>query len=231
VAAVRVFGSRSKCPQQVYASRQPPGNFKGAGRQPKGLITFERQRRWPSCSRRTRFFFAQLQRSQLGYPIRPEETSVKIMIVIALNIAAICTLLAQTRPQSSQSHAEIQRTLERIEHAVVASLLKGDASANEQHLADDVVLTMPDGRRVDKKQAIDDVKSGHLKLEKCRLTDLKVRVYGDTAVVTYRTADSGTYRGQRFEGETQWTDTFMRRSAGWQIVAGHGSTTLPAARR
>jgi ketosteroid isomerase-like protein len=50
-----------------------------------------------------------------------------------------------------------------------------------------------------------------------------VRVYGDTAVVTYRSTDKGNYKGQDISGQVRWTDVFVKQGWRWQLVAGHGS--------
>ena len=48
---------------------------------------------------------------------------------------------------------------------------------------------------------------------------MKVRAYGDTAVVTYVTTDKGKFKGQDISGRYRWTDVFVRRGGTWQIVA------------
>ena len=108
------------------------------------------------------------------------------------------------------------------------ALLKGDASANERYLASEAVITTPDGNLLDRARLIADVKSGALKLKSSALGDMKVRVLGDTAVVTYTTDDKGTYYGQDISGHFRWTDVFMKRGGKWQLISGHGS---PAAKK
>jgi ketosteroid isomerase-like protein len=70
---------------------------------------------------------------------------------------------------------------------------------------------------------IADLKSGDLKIESSTPDDMKVQVYGNTAVVTYGTIDKGTYKGKDLSGKYRWMDVFVRRNGRWQIVAGQGT--------
>jgi ketosteroid isomerase-like protein len=116
-----------------------------------------------------------------------------------------------------------QEAVTQIEQEMLASLLKGDTSAFERYLADTFTLTDPDGMFMNKTRVIEDVKSGDLKFESSKLDDMKVQVYGDTAVATYVSTDKGSYKGKSFSGRARWTDVFIKRNGRWQNVAGHGT--------
>jgi ketosteroid isomerase-like protein len=113
-----------------------------------------------------------------------------------------------------------------IVREILSAILKGDASASERYLAATYVFTGTDGTVENKAQTISDLKSGDLKLQSASLDGAKVQVYGDTAVVTYSSNEKGTHKGQEFSGTTRWTDVFVNRNGGWQIVASHG-TMIP----
>jgi ketosteroid isomerase-like protein len=150
------------------------------------------------------------------------------IVGIALAVATVVSLaFSQTKNSGEQSRpTDAEQTLRRIEQEVVDSLLRRDPSANQRYLAEDVVLTTPQGEIQDKKKAVADVTSPDLKLKSSRISNMNVRVHGNTAIVTYRTTDEGTYRGKSINGQHQWTDIFMNRSGAWQVVAGHGSPVV-----
>jgi len=52
---------------------------------------------------------------------------------------------------------------------------------------------------------------------------IKVRVFGDTAVVTYGQTEKSQYKGKDSSGRTMWTDIFVKRNGKWQLVANHSS--------
>ncbi len=154
-------------------------------------------------------------------------------LVLALAIAATALASAQTPDKkpapaaaSKPAASSVEQTLTKIEHDALAAILKRDVAAFGKFFADDAVITTPDGSVQTKAQLLADVKSGDLVLQASDISDMKVRVHGDAAVVTYMTNDKGKYKGQDITGQYRWTDVFVRRAGAWQIVAGHG-TPIP----
>jgi ketosteroid isomerase-like protein len=145
----------------------------------------------------------------------------KLVFVVTMLSAALCS----SAPGQSK-RADVEQTVMSIEKEMLDALLKGDSSALERYLADSYVSTGPDGSVEDKAQNIADLKSGDLKLQSATLDDPKVRVYGDTAIVTYASADKGTYKGKDITGKTRWTDVFVKRNGRWQLVASQGSRVV-----
>jgi ketosteroid isomerase-like protein len=119
-----------------------------------------------------------------------------------------------------------EQALLQIEQELLDALLKGDTSAGERHLADTFVFTGPDGAVQDKARLIADMKSGDLKIESSTNEDMKVQVHGDAAVVTYRSTDKGSYKGNDLSGQYRWTDMFVKRNGRWQLVAGQGTRIM-----
>jgi ketosteroid isomerase-like protein len=160
-----------------------------------------------------------------------EEHVMKIgRIIVALAIAAAPAAYAQApdskqKPAAAQPAAgNVEQTLMKMERDAVASLLKRDLAAFGRIFADDAVIITPDGSTSTKAQLLADVKSGDLVIESSEISDMKVRAYGDVALVTYQTADKGKYKGQDISGRYRWTDVFARRAGAWQIVASQGTT-------
>src|SRR5690242_132692 len=106
-----------------------------------------------------------------------------VLAVITLTITGTC--FWQTNGKANEKSASDEQSIMQIEQDMVASLQKGDASPFEKYLADTYVFTGTDGAVMDKTQLVSDIKSGDLKIESSKLDDMKVRVYGDTAVATY----------------------------------------------
>jgi ketosteroid isomerase-like protein len=53
--------------------------------------------------------------------------------------------------------------------------------------------------------------------------DMKVRLHGDTAVVTGKTHTKGISSGKPFDLQFQFTDTFVKDGGHWRLLAGHVS--------
>jgi ketosteroid isomerase-like protein len=55
------------------------------------------------------------------------------------------------------------------------------------------------------------------------LSDLKVRMHGDTAVVTGAYHEKGLSNGKPYEYHDRMTDVWMKVGGKWQVVASHYS--------
>jgi hypothetical protein len=67
------------------------------------------------------------------------------------------------------------------------------------------------------------LKSGDLKIESIKLSDMKVHVYGDAAVVIGRAAQVGNFKGHPLTATIIFTDTFIQQNGKWRAVASHRS--------
>jgi ketosteroid isomerase-like protein len=146
-----------------------------------------------------------------------------ILAVAVLTITTFSVGLGQTKEKSNKQSGNVEQTLMHIEQELDDAVVKGDTSPSEKYLADNSTFTDPGGMVMDKARNIDDFKSGNLKIGSSKLEDMKVQVYGNTAVVTYGTTDKGTYKGKDISGNYRWTDVFVKRNGRWQIVAGQGT--------
>jgi ketosteroid isomerase-like protein len=75
-----------------------------------------------------------------------------------------------------------------------------------------------DGGAIDKSRFLEVIKSGALSHEAMDSDDIRVRVYGSTAIVTALTTTKGRFRGQEFTTQERATDVFVKESGRWQCV-------------
>jgi len=107
----------------------------------------------------------------------------------------------------------------RLEREWAQAFVKNDAAAVGRVLADDWTVIGEDGDVTDKASFLGEIRSGNLAFEKMDLTDMKVRLYGDSAVVIGRAETRGKYKGEAFMARARWTDVFVRQQGRWQCVA------------
>jgi ketosteroid isomerase-like protein len=162
--------------------------------------------------RRSKLLTSLDDRRRVNHP----DGGIKMTRTLALFVLSACLLSAQNKSGAEQD-------ITRIEKEMVAAVLKGDTGPSNRYLADQYIFTGPDGATMGKAESINDLKSGSLKLQAATLDDMKVQVYGDTAVVTYSSNDKGTYKGKDISGKTRWTDVFVKQNGRWMVVASHGS--------
>jgi hypothetical protein len=100
-----------------------------------------------------------------------------------MTFATFLTVSGQSTGSSKQGDAE--QTVRRIEQEITDALSKGYASPIERYMADTYIYTDAEGNLINKAQN-SDVRSGALKAPSVKLDDMRVQLYGDTAVVTWR---------------------------------------------
>ena len=117
---------------------------------------------------------------------------------------------------------DTEAVLMKMERDAAAALVKKDFAGFGSVLSEDAVFTGPDGA-VQTSAAARRLQSGALVIESTVISDMKVRVFGESAVASYTTTDKGKSKGRDISGRYRWTDTFVRRGGKWQIVAGQGT--------
>jgi ketosteroid isomerase-like protein len=90
-------------------------------------------------------------------------------------------------------------------------------------LADKYVQTGDDGKVMNKAESLADAKAA--KYDSMEYEDVKVTVFGDTAIATGGSKAKGTdASGKPFDNHVRWTDTWVKMPSGkWQCVASHAS--------
>jgi ketosteroid isomerase-like protein len=94
-----------------------------------------------------------------------------------------------------------------------------DASAMEQMLDPDFVLTDYDGSVLTKGQFLASIrdKSNQLTVEVSQ--DMKLHRHGDTVIVTGATHEKGMLKGKPYEHHGRFTDTWIKRDYRWLCIA------------
>jgi ketosteroid isomerase-like protein len=141
-------------------------------------------------------------------------------IAIAVSVVGLVfggVILAQTQTQS------VEQELINLENEWAGAWVKSDVAFFDRIMADDYTWTAPEGSVMTKADDLALLNSGDSVITSWVLTDIKVRVYGDAAVVTVRDTVKETYKGKDVSGQYQRTDTFIKRDGRWQCVASHSS--------
>jgi ketosteroid isomerase-like protein len=150
----------------------------------------------------------------------------------------LCFLLA-TMPAFSAQHGaprsksfsvdageqEIIREIVDIERQTKEATLRRDADFPLRMLADDYVAISPLGQITTKKEAISARRSGQLRYDNIDVSDMVVRLYGDTAIVTARADVKGHQLGEDFSGPYRYTRVWVRRTGRWQAVSYQATVT------
>ena len=106
--------------------------------------------------------------------------------------------------------------------------LQPDVPALEALLADDWMLTHSDGRVQHKADYLDELRTRSRSNQRILNEDVRLRRYGDTAVVTGTSIQSGLGNGQPWSGRFRFTRVWVRRDGVWRMVASHSSRIADA---
>jgi len=93
-------------------------------------------------------------------------------------------------------------------------------------LAEDFVITIEDGNTYSKTGYISHTAEPSVHVEVAEMADLKVRMHGNTAVVTGAYHERGESNGKPYEYHDRLTDVWMKIGGKWQVVASHYSVPV-----
>ncbi|HVI11208.1 MAG TPA: nuclear transport factor 2 family protein [Candidatus Binatia bacterium] len=93
-------------------------------------------------------------------------------------------------------------------------------------LAEDFVITIEDGSTYSKTGYISHSAEPSVHVDVAEMSDLKVRMHGNTAVVTGAYHERGKSNGRPYDYRDRFTDVWMKTGTKWQVIASHYSTPL-----
>jgi len=101
--------------------------------------------------------------------------------------------------------------------------LSGDTTSLGHLWADDLVVAVPEMPVMSKAELLRFWRSGRSKITRYETSDLRVRTYGDAAVVTGHLSRERDFNGRLMRDEWRFTKVYTRRSSRWRVVAYHAS--------
>lgn len=142
-----------------------------------------------------------------------------LALLTSLSTLAQATLLASPREQ------ELIRQVLDLERQAKEAALRRDVAFCERMLSEDYVAIGPLGQVTTKAETIAARKSAQLHYDAMDVSDMVVRLFGNTAVVTARADVKGTDFGEDFSGPYRFTRVWVRRDGHWQTVSYQATVT------
>jgi ketosteroid isomerase-like protein len=112
----------------------------------------------------------------------------------------------------------MEEELVKLEEEFANAIVKNDPEGIGRLVTDDWIIINADGGIIDKERFLGVIKSGALTHEMMESDDMRIRVYGDSAVVSALTRSKGKFMGQEFTTHERSTDVFVRRDGQWRCV-------------
>ena len=125
--------------------------------------------------------------------------------------------------QERQDRAEILR----MQDSLIDAYLHHDYAVLDRVLSDDYTYVDDDGFVLNKQQILDAFNSEDDKVNSYKRQDDRVRLFGDTAIVTYHYQTQETYKGHEVGGDLRTTRIFAKRNGRWVIVGAQDTKVNP----
>jgi len=118
--------------------------------------------------------------------------------------------------------ASVEQQLTKMENDWADSYVKRDPSFVEKNTTDDFMFVGPEGNAVNK---VDYVKAitGDTTFTSFKINSLKVRTYGDTAVVIGTATITAETKGENESGDYCFTDVFVKQKGEWKAASGQAT--------
>ena len=139
----------------------------------------------------------------------------KLLFYTGLLAALVLPVFGATAADASS----VEQQLMQMERDYAKAIVKKDTATLDKIFADDYILVGADGKSMTKAEGMAEVKSGSLATQSIELGPMKVRVFGDSAVVTGTDTEKSSYEGKDTSGKYAWTDVWVMRQGHWQAVA------------
>jgi ketosteroid isomerase-like protein len=114
-----------------------------------------------------------------------------------------------------------------VEHQWANAMKRRDVETIDRIQAAEFLFTDPAGQVWTKMRELDAIKDGALQIDSFEMSEVKVRIYDNTAVVTLRIVWHGEFRGTDISGPQRMTDVFVKRDGRWQCVASQTTRIFP----
>ena len=140
-------------------------------------------------------------------------------VMVALLAIVACWLPSKTAWALPHRDHSVRKQIEELEMRWREAELSNNVGEMGKLLADDYLGISANGTVEPKSDTLDARRAGTMKIQSLNITDLKVRVYGDTAVVTSKAALVGENGQSDISGNYRYTRVYTKRLGRWRIVS------------
>jgi ketosteroid isomerase-like protein len=147
-----------------------------------------------------------------------------VMAVLVFTAASIA--VGQKQSAQRAPNRRVDQVIRQVDHERIQAQIGADAVALKRIYADDFIGIGPSGTVRTKPQVIADFTSGDLKFQSITTDDVRVRVYGNTAVETGRSTMIGQDKGKTVPRDNRFTRVWIKQQGRWRLVSNHYSTLI-----
>lgn len=147
--------------------------------------------------------------------------TLSLFVAVVLSAGLVTPLAAQKESESAK--------ITSLENKWSLAYKQRDVASMNSLLADDFLITIEDGSTFSKVGYIAHCNDKNTRVDISDFSDMKVRVRGNTAIVTGQYHEQGVTSGKPYEYHDRFTDVWMLVEGRWQVVASHYSIPVKGA--
>ena len=144
-------------------------------------------------------------------------------IIAALLLSTISSAIAQHASARPRATTSTEQAVQQQDQERIRAQITADSVALRRIYADDFLGIGPTGVVRNKAQVIADFTSHALTYQSITTAEVRVRVYGNTAVETGRSTMIGIDKGKAVPRDNRFTRVWVLKEGRWQLVANHYS--------
>lgn len=154
----------------------------------------------------------------------------RTVVLLSILSLTLCLAACQADAESKQQRKEARKQIEHLESEWRVAALKNDVAVLDRLVADDYIGIGANGMLQTKQQLLASRAAGKVHFDKIEYNDTKIRVYGDTAVVTTTAEiEARSEANGDFSGKYRYTRVYTRHNTAgsWRVVSFESSRVTP----
>jgi ketosteroid isomerase-like protein len=151
----------------------------------------------------------------------------RMPLIAALVLSPVSSAIAQQQSARPRDATSTEQAVRQQDQERIRAQITADTLALRRIYADDFLGIGPTGVVRNKAEVIADFASHALTYQSITTAEVRVRVYGNTAVETGRSTMVGQDRNKTVPRDNRFTRVWVMTAERWQLVANHYSLMTP----
>jgi hypothetical protein len=153
---------------------------------------------------------------------------IKIVTSLAVILALLPDSLVQDRDEQPPNPEMQRQEIVNLENETARAIQLNNGTFFRRVYSDDFVGVLSRGQAVNKLKYIELVQSTSVKYETFVVSDIRVRLYQETAVASCAWSARGIVEGKHVSSQIRMIHVYVNGQRGWQVVASQATFLPPA---
>lgn len=146
------------------------------------------------------------------------------LVIFILTVTSL--VVGQKQTTRSTQKERVTAAIRKLDDERIQAQIHADKAALDRIYAPDFIGIGPSGTVRTKPQVLADFTSHDLVFQSITTDDVRIRVYGNTAVETGRSTMIGEDKGKTVPRDNRFTRVWVKQQGEWRLVANHYSTLI-----